>query len=423
MKVSQLKYNPANPRKISPEHLDKLKKSITEFPEMMKLRPIVYDPNTMHILGGNQRLTAIKALGMKEIPDEWAVSASELTDQQKKEFTLKDNIPLGEWDFDLLSAEFGEFDLADMGIDMPEMLSDPTEVTEDGYEAPDDVSVIETDIKRGDIIEIGKHRLMCGDSTNEADVALLMDSKMAEMLFTSPPYSDMRDYTNESDLSIESISKFIPAFGACAKYQVVNLGIQRKNNEVVQYWDEYIAKAKAAGYKLLSWNVWHKTSAGSIGNQSAFFPLVHEWIFVFGYDFKDINRTVDRKTEIRTDRTRKVRQKDGSMKESTIGEQLKLKEMESVFYSNPDLTNIRTLHPAVYPIELPSEYIKAMTNSSEIIADSFIGSGTTMVACHQLNRICYGMEISPQYCQVIIDRMEKLDPTLDIKVNGIPYVR
>lgn len=136
MKVSQLKYNPANPRKISSEHLDKLKKSITEFPEMMKLRPIVYDPNTMHILGGNQRLTAIKALGMKEIPDEWAVSASELTDQQKKEFTLKDNIPLGEWDFDLLKAEFGEFDFADMGIDMPTIL--------EPYE-PSDTKEIDTD--------------------------------------------------------------------------------------------------------------------------------------------------------------------------------------------------------------------------------------------------------------------------------------
>jgi len=190
----------------------------------------------------------------------------------------------------------------------------------------------------------------------------------------------------------------------------------------VQYWDDYIAKAKAAGYKLLSWNVWHKTSAGSIGNQSAFFPLVHEWLFVFGYEFKDINRTMPRKTEIRTDRTRKVRQKDGTMKESSIGNQFDLKEMESVFYSNAELTNIRLLHPAVYPIELPAEYIKAMTDDKDIVVDCFLGSGTTMVACHQLDRICYGMEISPQYCQVIVDRMRKLDSSIEIKINGEIYV-
>lgn len=117
MDTKKLKYNPNNPRKISPDHLDKLKKSIQDFPEMMRLRPIVYDPDTMHVLGGNQRLSAIKALGMKEIPDEWAVSADKLTEQQKKEFILKDNIPLGEWDFAVLEADFAEFDLTEIGIE------------------------------------------------------------------------------------------------------------------------------------------------------------------------------------------------------------------------------------------------------------------------------------------------------------------
>lgn len=107
------------------------------------------------------------------------------------------------------------------------------------------------------------------------------------------------------------------------------------------------------------------------------------------------------------------------MKNSTVGFQGDLKEMESVFYSNPELGDIRSLHPATFPIELPSEYIKAMTNENDIITEPFTGSGTTMVASHQLKRKCYGMELDPKYCQVIVDRMKKLDPSIKIKRNGI----
>ena len=116
-----------------------------------------------------------------------------------------------------------------------------------------------------------------------------------------------------------------------------------------------------------------------------------------------------------------MRQADGSMKESTIGKQESKKEMESVFRSNVELGSIRSLHPATFPVELPSEYIKAMTNEGQIVSESFTGSGSTMVAAHQLQRKCYGMELDPKYCQVIVDRMHKLDPSLEIKINGKPY--
>ena len=122
MKVSQLKLNKKNPRKISPDQMEKLKSSIEKFPKMMSLRPIVYDPDTMEVLGGNQRLLAIRALGMKEIPDDWAKSADELTEEEKREFILRDNIQSGDWDFEILEAEFNDFALQEMGIDMPDMI-------------------------------------------------------------------------------------------------------------------------------------------------------------------------------------------------------------------------------------------------------------------------------------------------------------
>jgi len=421
MKVSQLKLNKKNPRKISPQQMEKLKASIEKFPKMMSLRPIVYDPDTMEVLGGNQRLLAIRALGMKEIPDDWVKSADELTEEEKREFIIRDNIQAGDWDFEILSAEFGEFDLDELGLDMPEINVTPPDATEDDFDEPD-IQTVQTDIKRGDIIEIGRHRLMCGDSTNESDVAMLMNGQKAELLFTSPPYSDMRTYTGESSLDISHIVTFIAAFSCFTEYQVINLGIQRKNHEINQYWDEYISAAKKAGYKFLSWNVWAKQNAGSIGNQSAFFPISHEWMFVFGKKFKDINRTVERKTEITNRRKRCVRQADGSMKPSSIGKQEELKEMESVFFANSELGRIRSEHPATFPVVLPAEYIKAMTNQKDNVCDPFLGSGTTMVACHQLDRVCYGMEISKQYCQVIVDRMRKLDSTIEIKINGEIYV-
>ena len=121
MKTSMLKMNPNNPRKIQPDKLEKLCASITNFPQMMTLRPIVYDPVTMHVLGGNQRLAAIRKLGMKEIPDEWAIAATDLTPEQQKEFILRDNVQFGDWDFDMLSTEFAEFDLSEIGMDMPEI--------------------------------------------------------------------------------------------------------------------------------------------------------------------------------------------------------------------------------------------------------------------------------------------------------------
>ena len=127
MKTSKLKFNPNNPRKCSKDKLEKLMRSIESFPEMMKLRPIVYDPETMYVLGGNQRLAAIRKLGMKEIPDEWAIAATDLTPEQQKEFVLRDNVQLGEWDFEVLSAEFGEFDLGEMGMEVPEVSFTPSE--------------------------------------------------------------------------------------------------------------------------------------------------------------------------------------------------------------------------------------------------------------------------------------------------------
>jgi DNA modification methylase len=414
VKIGDVKPNTSNPRIIKDDKFTKLVQSIKDFPEMLKLRPIVVDENMM-VLGGNMRLRASKDAGLKKVH---IIMASDLTPEQQKEFIIKDNVGFGEWDWDILANEWDTDSLVEWGLDLPFDASVELDAIDDEFEA--DVNSIQTDIVLGDLIEIGEHRLLCGDSTDSDAVAKLMNGQSAELLFTSPPYSDMREYNGDKDLSVDNVSEFIPTWMPFVEYQVVNLGIQRKDNDIIQYWDTYIEKAKSCGYKLMGWNVWHKSSV-SVGQQSAFIPIYHEWIFVFGTKFKDINKTWERKSEISNTKKTKRRQKDGSTKLSTVGIQESKKEMESVFYCNSELSDIRSLHPATFPIELPSEYIKSMTNEKDIIADSFTGSGTTMVASHQLNRKCYGMELDEKYCQVIIDRMKKLDSSLVIKINGEVY--
>ena len=293
MKLSKLKSNPTNPRIIKDDKFKKLCKSITDLPKMMELRPIIVDENFV-VQGGNMRLKALTELGYKDIPDNWVKQANDFTEDELKEFIIKDNLGFGEWDWDDLANNWDAEKLTDWGLDIPNFDVKVLDAEEDNYEIPDE---IKTDIVLGDLFEIGEHRLLCGDSIEPDAVAKLMNGKSAELLFTSPPYSDMRDYNGKKNLLVSNLSEFIPTWMPFVEYQVVNLGIQRKENDIVQYWDEYIDKAKSCQYKLMAWNVWHKSSVG-VGQQSAFIPIYHEWIFVFGTKFKDINRTWDRESDI-----------------------------------------------------------------------------------------------------------------------------
>lgn len=130
MKTSELKLNDKNPRKISKDKLEKLKQSIKDFEIMMAARPIVIDSNNI-ILGGNMRFTALKALGYKEIPDNWVYKMEDLTDKQKKEFIIKDNVGFGEWDWDILKFDFDEADLINWGLEFPvDMIEEQQDITD-----------------------------------------------------------------------------------------------------------------------------------------------------------------------------------------------------------------------------------------------------------------------------------------------------
>lgn len=398
-----------NAKQHPPEQVERIANSIKRFGWQ---QPIVVDRDNVVIIG-HGRLFAAKELMLDSVP---VVYADNLTEDEVNALRLADNkTNESAWDFSALEEELAALDIA--GIDMSqfgfsdiedEFADAKKEVTEDEIpETPE-----EPKAKRGEIYQLGEHRLMCGDSCDEKDIAALMDGQKGRMLFTSPPYSDMREYEGGKDLSVENLAQFIAKYRPHTDYQCVNLGIQRKNNEIIQYWDEYIRVAKQNGYKFLAWNVWNKMDCGSIGQHTAFVPICHEWIFVFGTEYFGINTTWQKKEEnIQAHETKCTqRQKDGTTTRRTHGDMSSAyKKMESVLSLLPEKHNdIRQLHPATFPVGLPSEYIKAMSDEGDIVIEPFGGSGTTLIACEQLGRKCRIMELEPKYVDVIIQRWENL---------------
>jgi DNA modification methylase len=389
--ITQVVSNTSNPRIIKDDKFKKLVKSIKEFPEMLNLRPIVVDKD-MVVLGGNMRLKACQAAGLTEVP---IIVADQLTPEQQAEFIIKDNVGFGEWDWDILANEWDAELLQDWGLELPFDNTPVLEAEEDDYEAP---SEIKTDIVLGDLIEIGQHRLLCGDSTDSDAVARLMDGQRADMVFTSPPYNanasvngkklyedNQLDNKTEEDY-LKFLDETKDSFYTILKSKGIVCWNIMYNNNSRQSFIKNVNRFIESGLLLTETIIWKKNAIPlSKGLSRAF-----EFIFIFQKDELDFSY------------------------------QEKHSYNENVWEISNAKTQIET-HKACFPVELPSNGIKLFTKENMIVFEPFTGSGTTMVAAHQLNRKCFGMELDPKYCQVIVDRMQKLDPSLEIKINGKLY--
>ena len=376
VKISEVKLNESNPRFIKDDKFKKLVKSIKDLPQMLDIRPIVVNKDMM-VLGGNMRLKACVEAGLVEVP---IIIADNLTKEQEKEFLIKDNVGFGEWDWDIIANEWNEVELSDWGLDIPLDFGTELEAEEDDFEVPE--GGIETDIVLGDLFEIGEHRLLCGDSTDSDTVAKLMDGEKADMVFTDPPYgvsyqSNMRTKTEKFDI-LENDNVFITEW-------INNLPLFSKGFvfvwtswKVLKQWIEF---CEPIG-ELSNIIVWDK-GGGGIGDLKKTFLTDFEIALVYHR-----------------------------------GAEIKGKRLGSVWSVGKDGSS-KYLHPTQKPIGLASMAIENIILKNDLVLDLFLGSGSTMVASHQLNRKCYGMELDPKYCQVIVDRMKKLDSTLVIKRNGI----
>ena len=375
--INKVFSNTNNPRIIKDYKFKQLVKSIKDFPEMLEKRPIVVDED-MIVLGGNMRLKACKEAGLKEVHID---IAKDWSDVQKEQFIIKDNVGFGEWDWDLLANEWDSQQLEDWGLEGFPFEEEVLEAEEDNYEAPTD---IQTKIQLGDLITIGEHRLLCGDSTDSDQVAKLMNGEKADMVFTDPPYgvsyqSNMRTKTKKFDV-LQNDDVFITEW-------INNLPLF--SNGFVFVWTswkvlkEWIEFCKPIG-DLSNMIIWNK-GGGGIG---------------------DLQKTFSTDFEVALCYNR--------------GAKIMGKRLGSVWSVGKDSTT-KYLHPTQKPVELAAMAIKNILTINLICLDLFIGSGSTMVAAHQLKRKCYGMELDPKYCQVIMDRMLKLDSSLIVEVNGKKY--
>jgi DNA modification methylase len=393
MKVSikDIKPNPNNPRLVKDDKFAKLVQSIKDFPQMLDIRPIVVNKD-MIVLGGNMRLKACKEAGLKEIP---IIKAEDLTEEQQREFIIKDNVGYGEWDWDLIANEWDAAQLNDWGLDIPDFKAEEIEAVEDDYEIPEELN---TDIVLGDLIEIGEHRLLCGDSTDSDEVAKLMNGQKADITFSSPPYNvgktpngNEQKYLNDND--------------------------NKTSNEYVELLDNYSKNALLFSDYLFS-NI-QSLSGNKIALIEHLYNLRSIYADVMIWDKQTAEPAMARK--VLNSRFEYVYIFSNEAKR-TIGKRDFRGTIDNIFSLNSRQgKEYAKIHKATFPIQLPSLFIENFTESSVI--DLFCGTGSTMVAAHQLKRKCYGMELDPKYCQVIVDRMIKLDPSLEVKINSKPYFK
>lgn len=197
--IGDLKPNPDNPRVIKDDKFKKLVASIREFPEMLALRPIVVNADYV-VLGGNMRLKACQTAGLKEVP---VIVADALTPDQQREFIIKDNVGFGEWDWDELANAWDAQHLADWGLDVPDFDTAPAEGKTDPDEVPD--APVEPVTKPGDLWLLGKHRVLCGDSTDATAWArLMLESEQGDLVWTDPPYGVSYVGKTKDALTIEN---------------------------------------------------------------------------------------------------------------------------------------------------------------------------------------------------------------------------
>lgn len=370
----------ANAKKHDEKQIKNVAESIKQFGFV---QPVVVDRAGVIVIG-HCRVLAAKKLGMKEVP---CVCVDDLTPEQVNALRLVDNKSAEDgasWDFDLLADELPGLDLSAFDFDwgLPE---DQTEdIIED--EAPEVDEDAEPIAKLGDIWQLGKHRLVCGDSTDKATVELLMDGKKADMVFTDPPYGV--SYTGGLQFKNGTVEK--------------NNREMIKNDDVDIYEDVFRILSEFSNGACYVW--FAGTKAATLYNAAEKYGEIHAliiWVKNGGYGALNANYKQKHEPCLYWKPKNAKLNFCGATTETTVWE------------VNKD--GVNEYHPTQKPIALPA---KAISNhDAETVLDLFGGSGSTLIACEQLDRTCYMMELDPKYCDVIIKRWEKFTGEKAVLLN------
>jgi DNA modification methylase len=409
--VEEIIPQPRNPNKHSKKQIELLAKIIKA---QGWRAPITVSNRSGFIVRGHARLEAAKLLGLTECPVDFQDYENEAVEWAD---CIADNriAELAEPDLPLLKDLLIELDTGALDMDLTgydaesiESLMTQLHQPEEGLTEDDAVPEnVETCCKKGDLWKLGEHRLLCGDSTVITDVERLMGGEKADMVFTSPPYSDLRDYHigdfNWDELMLGVWDCMILTAKPTA-HILINLGIVYRDRAVSFYWQNWLNHAKESGYPLFGWYIWDK-GFGMCGDTNGRLAPSHEFVFHFNKESAPALKWVETKTPKKMHHT--FRQKDGSLKEATspdkIGQPFKVPD--SVIRITKENQN-KTDHPAPFPVAFAEFGISTWAMNKDICYDPFLGSGSTLIACEKLGRKCYGMEIDPHYCSVILDRWE-----------------
>lgn len=363
----QIEGLPQNPRFIKDERFTALKKSIEDAPEMLALRELIVYPHNgkFVIIAGNMRFRACKDLGYKEIPCK--VLPEDTPVEKLREYTIKDNIGFGADDWDLVANEWDINELDGWGMELPDfdlnVGEEEKEIVEDDFdEEKDEIHVV---CQKGDVWQLGEHRLMCGDSTKAEDVATLMNGELADMCFTDPPY-DLEDTTffqNIRNVTKEDCHIF------CMSSDKHILKIAGENIDIFK-------KFFSVDFRC----------AHIISNNQ---PMTR----------------VDLIAEFNKGKNRFVNTKDGF---TTLIECAKI---------HSDKAEVNYGHKQAKRVELPAKFIEHYSNKGDLIVDLFGGSGSTLIACEQMERRCNTIELDEKYASVIIARWEKFTGRKAINLN------
>ena len=441
--IAQLEENkgqidglPANPRNIQPDKLARLKRSILDNPEKLQLRGILVYPHgdKYIVIGGNMRLRAMIELGMTSAP--CVVIPSHVTADKLRAYTILDNSSMGEWDWQALQLEWDTAQLDDWGIDLPDFTDEQEEdavASEDDYEMPEEIEEVETDIQLGDLIILeGRgltHRLMCGDSTRSDHFATLMGGATADLIVTDPPYNV--DYGEARRRVAHLLGDKKPTHQAISNDKMsdsdflefltkafTNMADALKDGGAFYVWHAgnqvkaFVLALENARLEYRQNLAWVKNGIiiGFSDYQPKHEPCLYGWkagAAHYFIDERDHSTVLERAKSLLSGKATQTELR-ACIKELTTA----LSEGTDVLRYDKPL--VSKLHPTMKPIPLFGELIRNSSRKGESVLDPFAGSGTTIVACHDMGRNAYAMEYSPSYCQVIINRLTELDPDLKV---------
>jgi DNA modification methylase len=385
--IADLIPAPYNPRQSTAKQEKHLKESLEKFG---MVEPIIFNKQTGYIVGGHFRVRELKKLGIKEIE----CVIVDLNEDDEKELNIRLNANTGSWDWDTLANDWEVVDLEAWGLEIPQFDNEAEELeaSEDDYDVPE--GGIETDIVIGDLFEIGEHRLLCGDSTDSDAVARLMNGEKADMVFTDPPYNvgsetkGVASSSNNKQMKRLMESKWDKDFNVNDFLPNIDIFISENSTCYIctshHLFGSIIEHLKLT-FDFVSFCVWNKPNP-----MPSLMKRHWTWnteLICYATKGKHLFNFPDNGHALSVWTFTKVAKCD--------------------------------LHPTMKPISIPETAITHSSKINDIVLDAFLGSGSTMVAAHQLKRRCFGMELEPKYCAVIIDRMKKLDSTLIIKRNGI----